>query len=97
VLKFLLRLYQWTLSPLLAFIAGPGCGCRFEPRCSEYGIQALEAHGPWRGSGLTLRRLLRCHPWGGFGCDPVPPATAPRMKAGEGFFHSKLETRNSKI
>jgi len=73
ILKFLLRVYKWTLSPLLAFIAGPGGGCRFEPTCSEYAVQAIEAHGIGRGSWLALKRVLRCHPWGGFGYDPVPP------------------------
>ena len=46
--------------------------CRFTPTCSQYAIEALRRHGPLRGSWLTLRRLLRCHPWGGSGFDPVP-------------------------
>lgn len=46
--------------------------CRFVPSCSNYALDALEAHGAVRGSTLTVRRLLRCHPWGGHGWDPVP-------------------------
>lgn len=46
--------------------------CRFMPTCSEYAIQALRKHGPFRGSWLAVRRILRCHPWGGSGYDPVP-------------------------
>ena len=62
----LIRVYQWTLSPWL------GLCCRFEPSCSRYAIEALERHGCWQGSRLALRRILRCHPWGGTGYDPVP-------------------------
>lgn len=61
-----IRIYQRTLSPLL------GVHCRFEPTCSRYAEEALRTHGAVRGSGLTLRRLLRCHPFGGHGYDPVP-------------------------
>ena len=63
----LVRLYQWTLSPLL------GANCRFEPTCSAYAIEALDTHGVIRGGWLALRRIGRCHPWGGSGFDPVPP------------------------
>jgi putative membrane protein insertion efficiency factor len=62
------RLYQVTLRPLM------GGHCRFVPSCSEYAVEALTTHGPLRGSWLTLRRILRCHPFGGSGFDPVPPA-----------------------
>lgn len=48
--------------------------CRFIPSCSEYALEALEVHGTGRGSWLAARRLCRCHPWGGHGFDPVPPA-----------------------
>jgi putative membrane protein insertion efficiency factor len=61
------RGYQIVLGPLL------GGQCRFTPSCSFYAIDAFTTHGAWRGMRLTLRRLLRCHPWGGSGPDPVPP------------------------
>lgn len=67
-LLVLIRLYQWFLSPLM------GNACRFAPSCSHYGFEAIAIHGPLRGTWLTLRRLLRCNPWGGSGFDPVPPA-----------------------
>ena len=54
--------------------------CRFEPSCSSYALEALELHGARRGSWLALRRICRCHPWGGHGWDPVPesaPADRP--------------------
>ena len=63
--------YRYTLSPLL------GTNCRFEPTCSVYAAQAVRAHGAARGSWLALRRLLRCHPWGGSGYDPVPGERRP--------------------
>lgn len=46
--------------------------CRFVPTCSQYAIEALKKHGPLKGSWLAIRRILRCHPWGGSGYDPVP-------------------------
>jgi putative membrane protein insertion efficiency factor len=61
-----LRAYKLTVSPLI------GPGCRFTPTCSEYAAQSLIAHGPLRGGALALRRLCRCHPWGGSGYDPPP-------------------------
>ncbi len=68
VLRALVHLYRWGISPLL----GPP-RCRYVPSCSAYALEALERHGAWRGCLLTLQRLLRCHPWGGSGFDPVPP------------------------
>ena len=62
-----IRLYQLTLSPMLPRT------CRFAPSCSEYAAEAILAHGPIVGGWLALRRLARCHPWGGHGYDPVPP------------------------
>lgn len=64
---FLIRGYQLLLSPLL------GNNCRFHPTCSEYAIEAVRAHGVVRGLWLAVRRIGRCHPWGGAGHDPVPP------------------------
>ncbi|MDQ3943736.1 MAG: membrane protein insertion efficiency factor YidD [Actinomycetota bacterium] len=53
--------------------AGAPRWCRYEPTCSAYALEALSGHGAVRGTWLTLRRLARCHPWAGFGPDPVPP------------------------
>ncbi|MBT4890071.1 MAG: membrane protein insertion efficiency factor YidD [Rhodospirillales bacterium] len=58
----------------------PG-NCRFIPTCSCYAVEALKNHGPMRGSWLTLRRIGRCNPWGGWGADPVPPVSAPTSMA----------------
>jgi putative membrane protein insertion efficiency factor len=63
---FLIRLYQWTVSPLL------GPRCRFYPSCSNYALEAVRRFGAVRGSWLGLLRLLRCHPWQAGGYDPVP-------------------------
>lgn len=63
---FLIKLYQWFLSPIL------GASCRFNPTCSQYGIEAIKKYGPFKGGWLTLKRIGRCHPWGKHGYDPVP-------------------------
>ncbi len=68
-LIILVRLYQYTISPLL-----PGA-CRYTPTCSEYGLTALRRHGAFKGGWLTLKRFLSCNPWGGHGYDPVPEDT----------------------
>ena len=62
----LIRLYQWTLSPLL------GPNCRFHPSCSHYAAEAIERFGILRGGWLALKRIGRCHPWNAGGYDPVP-------------------------
>lgn len=72
LLMGLVRGYRFFLSPWL------GSACRFEPTCSAYALQALEQHGAWSGSYLTLRRLARCHPWCAGGHDLVP-AQPPRL------------------
>lgn len=62
----LVRFYQVAISPWL------GNNCRFDPTCSNYAIEALQAYGPLRGTWLAMKRMGRCHPWGGSGYDPVP-------------------------
>ncbi|MCF7762305.1 MAG: membrane protein insertion efficiency factor YidD [Verrucomicrobia bacterium] len=74
MLVLCVQLYRWTLSPLKTFLFGPFSRCRFDPSCSQYALDALGAHGPFRGTLLSLGRICRCHPWGGCGADPVPPA-----------------------
>ncbi|HEX6119731.1 MAG TPA: membrane protein insertion efficiency factor YidD, partial [Dongiaceae bacterium] len=73
-----IRLYQWTVSPLL------GVNCRYAPSCSSYAIEAIALHGVLRGAWFAVRRVLRCHPWGDSGYDPVPPvrsdAASPRCR-----------------
>lgn len=66
ILIFLIRAYQYLLSPLM------GPSCRFYPSCSCYALEAIERHGTFKGCWLAIRRLLRCHPWHPGGVDPVP-------------------------
>jgi putative membrane protein insertion efficiency factor len=60
------KVYRHLISPWLP------PACRYTPTCSRYAIEALQKHGPFKGSWLALKRVLRCHPWGGSGYDPVP-------------------------
>lgn len=62
----LVRFYRVAISPWL------GMNCRFQPSCSNYAIEALQVHGALQGGRFALRRIGRCHPWGGSGYDPVP-------------------------
>ncbi len=70
VMKYLLlkfvRFYQVAISPMLP------PRCRYAPTCSQYAVEALQKHGAYKGSMLALRRICRCHPFGGSGYDPVP-------------------------
>jgi uncharacterized protein len=76
-LKVAVRAYQLLVSPLLP------PACRFLPSCSEYTAEAIARHGALWGLALALRRLARCHPWGGSGYDPVPePGALDRLGAG---------------
>ncbi len=68
------RLYQIFLAPFLRFMNGGHGHCRHDPTCSNYAIEALQVHGAIKGSALAAWRLLRCHPWGSHGYDPVPLA-----------------------
>ena len=69
-LSFLLvipiKLYQVLISPIL------GPNCRYHPTCSQYSIEAINKHGPFKGTWLAIKRISSCHPWGGSGHDPVP-------------------------
>ena len=78
LLRGLIRAYQMFLSPVLTR------SCRFQPTCSAYALEAIAVHGAIVGSGLALRRLLRCHPWGGEGYDPVPPRRTATARIGAG-------------
>ena len=66
LLVLFVRAYQVALSPLL------GGQCRYYPSCSAYAIEALQKHGAIKGGWMAAKRLMRCHPWGGHGYDPVP-------------------------
>ena len=66
LLIFPIRFYRGYISPMTA------PSCRFTPTCSAYAMEAIRKHGPLKGLYLAIRRILRCHPWGGSGYDPVP-------------------------
>ena len=61
-----IKVYQILISPLL------GPSCRFTPTCSQYAVEAIQKYGPLKGSWLAFKRIIKCHPWGGCGHDPVP-------------------------
>jgi len=69
IVKAPIHVYRWTLRPWL------GWPCRHLPTCSDYALEAIDRNGAWRGSWLTLSRLMRCQPWGSAGYDPVPDIT----------------------
>lgn len=71
LIRFLIKIYQTLLTPVRVMF-GMHSSCRFLPTCSEYADEAVRVHGAWRGGWLAFRRILRCNPWGGHGCDPVP-------------------------
>ncbi|RMG77680.1 MAG: membrane protein insertion efficiency factor YidD [Bacteroidetes bacterium] len=81
IVIFPIRVYQKLLSPLM------GPTCRFQPTCSHYMVQSIEEWGILKGLWLGLKRIGRCHPWGGHGIDPVPPN--PKKK------HSKNQSKES--
>ena len=66
ILIAFINIYRLLISPLFPSV------CRFTPSCSDYGKQAILKHGPLKGLVLTIKRITRCHPWGGSGDDPVP-------------------------
>ncbi|MVZ61299.1 membrane protein insertion efficiency factor YidD [Sphingobacterium humi] len=62
----IIRFYQLFISPFL------GANCRYTPTCSQYGKEAIQKYGPFKGGWLTIKRIVSCNPWGGHGHDPVP-------------------------
>jgi putative membrane protein insertion efficiency factor len=72
ILIFGVRLYQWTVSPVLGMLSGPLGHCRFTPSCSHYAVDAIRVHGALKGGALAVWRICRCNPWGGCGEDLVP-------------------------
>jgi uncharacterized protein len=71
------RVYRWSISPAITVLFGPLSQCRFTPSCSRYALEAIAHHGALAGSWLAVKRIGRCHPWGGCGEDPVPPVRSP--------------------
>lgn len=71
-LKLPIHVYRYVISPLI------GPRCRHLPTCSQYALEAIDKNGAWKGGWLTLSRLLRCHPWGTDGFDPVPDLRGER-------------------
>lgn len=98
ILIGVIRFYQLAISPLTP------PSCRYTPTCSSYAREAIEVHGAARGGWLAVRRILRCHPWGGQGYDPVPERRrvdetrpedgAPRVETSAGRVGIPLASRN---
>ena len=65
-LKIIIKLYQYTISPII------GPRCRYLPSCSNYALEAIDKHGVKKGMFLSIKRISKCHPWGKSGHDPVP-------------------------
>ena len=74
VLILPIKFYQQSISPMFP------PACRYTPTCSQYAVEAISVHGPLKGLWLAIRRILRCHPWGGHGYDPVPPRESNKIK-----------------
>ena len=74
ILIALIKFYQAAISPHL------GANCKYIPTCSQYAIEALKKHGPFRGLYLTIKRILSCNPWGASGYDPVPEPKAKKRQ-----------------
>ena len=87
----LIRLYQITLSPWL------GKACRYTPTCSNYGLEAIEKYGAFKGGWLTIKRVLSCNPWGGSGYDPVPVIAILAMLAIPATSFGQVKQNNFEI
>lgn len=86
-----IRAYQLVVSPLL------GPRCRFYPSCSSYAIEAIRHHGPFRGTWLAGRRLIRCHPWNPGGLDPVPTRAATVATGSRPVPRTRRVTRSGQV
>jgi len=86
VLIGLLRAYRLLISPLYGQV------CRYHPSCSAYALEAVTEHGALRGSWLSLRRLLRCHPWAAGGYDPVPARDRHDSQSSESSENTRLSS-----
>jgi len=76
ILSLPIWIYRYAISPILP------PSCRFEPTCSTYALEALQTHGPLRGTWLAVRRVSRCHPWSEGGYDPVPAGREGKCSGG---------------
>lgn len=76
LISFFIRFYQLVISPLIP------PRCRYLPTCSDYALEALKLHGIRRGVFLSFSRIMRCHPWGKSGLDPVPKCASEKTKQG---------------
>ena len=83
-LVFGIRMYRLVISPAKLFVFGSLSRCRFTPTCSAYALEAIRRHGACRGGTLAVKRICRCHPWGGCGEDPVPPLGGPARLGRDG-------------
>jgi hypothetical protein len=86
ILIFAVRLYRLVISPAQTFLFGATGGCRFTPTCSVYALEAVREHGALTGGTLAVKRICRCHPWGGCGHDPVPESEKRKAKS-ENILH----------
>lgn len=100
MLTRLIRGYQLFLSPLKSALFGAAAKCRFTPACSQYALEAIQIHGAFKGAWLGLRRLLRCHPWGAWGPDPVPGKMEEKREnccGNDGSGADESDKRNSRF
>jgi putative membrane protein insertion efficiency factor len=77
-IQAVIRTYQLIIVPVM-----PAGGCRFQPTCSHYAMDAISLHGPIQGSWLALKRISRCNPWGEMGVDELPPQTQKNISQAE--------------
>jgi uncharacterized protein len=95
ILVFGVRMYRWVISPAKLFLFGSLSRCRFNPSCSAYALEAISRHGVCHGTMLAVKRICRCHPWGGCGDDPVPPLK-PVHQSDQNQVRLAITTTNSR-